>query len=140
MTAYAWRMLTTPVLQLLDAAFFVFHTLVIIINLTGWILPRTRKLHLIVLGVTGFSWFGLGPLLGYPLGYCLCTDWHWRIRQRLGIVDQGGYVELLFKMAGLPISGETAATLAYGAFGGALLATLIVQIIGVARRRRSAIA
>jgi hypothetical protein len=133
-------MLTTPVLQLLDVGFFVFHTLVIVINLTAWIWPRTRKLHLAVLGATGFSWFGLGPLLGYPLGYCLCTDWHWRIRQQLGIVDEGGYVEVLFKMAGISISSDLAATLAYGAFGAALVATLIVQLVGFARRRRSAVA
>jgi hypothetical protein len=125
-------------LKLLDTAFFVFHALVIVINLTGWIFPRTRKLHIIVLGLTAFSWFGLGPLLGYPLGYCFCTDWHWRIRQQLGFTDTGGYIELLFSMAGMPISAATAAILAYGAFGAALVATLVVNGAAyLCRRARS---
>jgi hypothetical protein len=130
-------MSTTATLQFLDGAFFIFHLLVIVGNLTGWIWKRTRVAHRVLLGVTAFSWFGLGPLLGYPLGYCFCTDWHWRIRQQLGITnDPNGYIELLFQMAGLPISSATAATLAYGAFGLALLATIIIVIAERLHARR----
>jgi MFS family permease len=122
-------------LRILDIAFFVFHTAVIVINLVGWIFPATRKLHRAVLAVTAFSWFGLGPLLGYPIGYCFCTDWHWQIRRALGFDDTGGYIQLLFRMAGLPIAGETANVLAYGALGLATLATLIIWL--VERRKRT---
>ncbi len=127
--------MSPSLLKTLDVAFFVFHTLVIVVNLTGWIWPRTRKLHMIVLGLTAFSWFALGPLLGFPLGYCLCTDWHWQIRRQLGINDSGGYIELLFSMAGLPISTATAAIVAYGAFTGALIATVAVNLAIFLRKR-----
>ncbi len=131
--------MSTPLLQFLDGAFFVFHLAVIAANLTGWIWKRTRVAHRILLGVTAFSWFGLGPLLGYPLGYCFCTDAHWRVRRQLGITnDPDGYIQLLFQMAGAPISADTAATLAYGAFALALLATtltLIAERVRAARAR-----
>jgi hypothetical protein len=130
--------MSEPVLRALDLAFFIFHGLVIVVNLTGWLWRPLRRGHLLMLGLTGFSWFGLGPLLGYPLGYCICTDAHWRIRQQLGIVDRGGYIELLFRMAGLPISAETAAAMAYSAFGLAVLATIAVNTAGWLRRRRAA--
>ncbi len=122
------------VLRALDIGFFVFHSFVIVANLTGWIWARTRKAHLAVLGVTAFSWFALGPLLGFPLGYCFCTDWHWQIRRQLGYNDDGGYIQLLFQMAGLPISTQTAAIVAYGAFALAVLGAIVVNIWG--RRTR----
>jgi hypothetical protein len=103
---------------------------VIVGNLTGWIWKRTRVAHRVLLGMTAFSWFALGPLLGYRLGYCFCTDWHWRIRRQLGITnDPNGYIQLLFQMAGVPIGADTAATLAYGAFALALIATIVIVVI-----------
>ncbi len=118
------------VLRALDVGFFVFHSAVIVINVTGWMWVRTRRAHLVVLGVTAFSWFALGPLLGFPLGYCFCTDWHWQIRRRLGYNDSGGYIQLLFQMAGLSIGAQTAAIIAYGAFGSALLGAMVVHVRG----------
>ena len=116
------------VLRALDIGFFVFHSAVIVMNVAGWLWARTRKAHLAVLGITAFSWFGLGPLLGFPLGYCFCTDWHWQIRRQLGYTDNGGYIQLLFQMAGLSISAQTAAIVAYGAFGLALLGAIVVNV------------
>jgi Protein of Unknown function (DUF2784) len=115
-------------LRLLDTAFFIFHTLVIAINVLGWIPRRTRRLHAIVLGITALSWFALGPLLGYQMGYCFCTDWHWQVRRQLGYVDTGSYIELLFRMTGLPISAAWANALAYGAFGAAVLGAIVVRL------------
>lgn len=116
------------VLRVLDIGFFVFHSAVILINVTGWIWARTRRVHLAVLGVTAFSWFALGPLLGFPLGYCFCTDWHWQVRRQLGYNDSGGYIQLLFQMAGLSIGAQTAAIIAYGVFGSALLGAIVVNV------------
>jgi Protein of Unknown function (DUF2784) len=70
---------------LLDIFFPVFHTLLVLFNLTGWIWRKTRRLHLVVLTLTCLSWFGLG--LFYGFGYCPCTDWHWRVKQELGEAD-----------------------------------------------------
>jgi hypothetical protein len=69
-------------LNLLDIFFVVFHTSLIIFNLFGWTLQKTRKLNLITLILTGASWFILG--LFYGIGYCPLTDWHYTILNKLG--------------------------------------------------------
>jgi len=62
--------------------FIVFHTVLIVFNLFGWIFRRTRKLHLFTLSVTLFSWIVLGIWKGF--GYCFLTDWHYDILHHLG--------------------------------------------------------
>jgi len=69
-------------LQLLDYFFLVFHTVFTLFNMTGWIFKRTRRAHLVTMGLTAFSWFVLG--IRYGWGYCFCTDWHWQVREALG--------------------------------------------------------
>ncbi|MFQ5571955.1 MAG: DUF2784 domain-containing protein [Rhodothermales bacterium] len=69
----------------LDVFFLLFHTGLILFNLTGWIWKKTRRLHLVVLTLTCLSWFGLGAFYGF--GYCPCTDWHWRVKRALGETD-----------------------------------------------------
>jgi len=69
-------------LKLLDFFFIGFHTVLIVFNLFGWIFPKTRRLNLIVLLLTGSSWFILG--IFYGIGYCPLTDWHFRILENLG--------------------------------------------------------
>jgi hypothetical protein len=69
-------------LQVLDTFFSVVHLVVIAFNLSGWIFPATRKLHLITMGATAASWFILG--IWYGLGYCPITDWQWNIKEQLG--------------------------------------------------------
>jgi hypothetical protein len=66
----------------LNTFFLVFHASLIAFILTGWIWPRTRRLHLLVMGLTFLSWFGLG--LFYGIGYCPCTDWHWQVKRARG--------------------------------------------------------
>lgn len=87
--------------QLLNIFFFVFHTLLTLFNITGWLFRATRKWNLITLLLTAFSWFVLG--IWYGWGYCLCTDWHWSIREQLGYQDQqGSYIHfLLLKLTGI---------------------------------------
>ena len=60
----------TELYRFLDAVFFIFHGLVVLVNVFGWIPRRTRRLHLVVMVVTAISWFALGPLFGYGVGYC----------------------------------------------------------------------
>lgn len=69
----------------LNKFFFVFHSFVIIFLLFGWAWRKTRLANLIVILLTAFSWFILGIWYGY--GYCPSTDWHWRVRARLGYHD-----------------------------------------------------
>jgi hypothetical protein len=72
--------------EFLNIFFFVFHTALTLFNCTGWIFRATRKWNLATLLLTACSWFILG--IGYGWGYCLCTDWHWRVRRQLGYHDQ----------------------------------------------------
>lgn len=67
---------------LLDYFFIVFHFSLILFNLMGWAWRRTRRIHLIFIGLTMLSWFGLGIFYGW--GYCPPTDWHWKIKRALG--------------------------------------------------------
>jgi hypothetical protein len=86
--------------QFLNIFFFVFHTLFTLFNMVGWIFPKTRKLHLITLLLTAFSWFVLG--IWYGWGYCVCTDWHWDVRDKLGFEDRSNsYIHfLILKLTG----------------------------------------
>lgn len=69
-------------LEVLNYFFFVFHTVLIVFNVFGWIFVKTRKLHLYVLLITLFSWFVLG--IWYGFGYCFLTDWHYEVLRKLG--------------------------------------------------------
>ncbi|MFA6242548.1 MAG: DUF2784 domain-containing protein [Candidatus Hydrogenedentales bacterium] len=71
--------------RILDAACFVIHTTLIVFIAGGWAWKRTRRVHLAIVAATSFSWFGLGLYFG--IGFCPCTDWHWRIRECLGYTD-----------------------------------------------------
>jgi hypothetical protein len=83
-------------LQALDVGFFIFHTVLVLFNLLGWIWPRTRRLNLYCLLITSVSWFVMG--IWYGIGYCLCTDWHFSIRRQLGYVDDSPtYIHLVVK-------------------------------------------
>ena len=68
--------------RLIDHFFFVFHGGLILFILIGWIWRRTRRIHLVAIGLTFLSWFGLGIFFGW--GYCPCTDWHWEVKRKIG--------------------------------------------------------
>ncbi len=69
--------------RITDIFFMIFHTSLIMFNLTGWIWKRTRTLNLVLIGLTGISWLVLGLIVG-TLGYCPLTDWHFRVLEKLG--------------------------------------------------------
>jgi hypothetical protein len=86
--------------QFLNIFFFIFHTAWTLFNIVGWIFPSTRKWHLLTLLLTALSWFVLG--IWYGWGYCVCTDWHWQVRERLGFHDRShSYIHfLILKLTG----------------------------------------
>ena len=52
---------------------------------------------LFTLLATAASWFVMG--IWYGIGYCLCTDWHWQVRQQLGYQDDSPtYIHLMIKL------------------------------------------
>lgn len=85
----------------LNIFFFVFHTVFTVFNMTGWVFRKTRKWNLVTLLLTAISWFVLG--IWYGWGYCVCTDWHWEVREELGYHDQQrSYIHfLLLKLTGI---------------------------------------
>ncbi len=70
------------VYNILDWFFTVFHTLLIVFSLFGWIWKPLRKLNLAALLLTAASWFIAG--IFYGIGYCPLTDWHWSVLRELG--------------------------------------------------------
>ncbi|MGE5106249.1 MAG: DUF2784 family protein [Sphingobacteriales bacterium] len=84
----------------LNIFFFVFHTVFTIFNMVGWGFAKTRKLNLITLLLTAFSWFVIGIWKG--IGFCYCTEWHWQVREQLGYTDQSrSYIHfLILKLTG----------------------------------------
>lgn len=87
--------------QLLNIFFFVFHTILMLFNSFGWTWKKTRQLNLVTLLLTAGSWFIVG--IWYGWGYCFCTDWHWQVREKLGLYDQSNsYVHFfLLKLTGI---------------------------------------
>jgi hypothetical protein len=80
-------------LQLLNIVFLVLHASWVVFVCVGWIWKRTRFWHLLAVVITALSWFGLG--IWYGWGYCVCTDWHWQVRDRLGYLPDHSYIHLL---------------------------------------------
>jgi len=66
----------------LDFFFLVFHTSLTLFNAFGWIWKPLRKINLLTLLITGFSWFILGLFFG--MGYCPLTDWHFQVLKNMG--------------------------------------------------------
>jgi hypothetical protein len=115
-------------LKLLDFFFIGFHTLLIIFNLFGWILRKTRKLNLISLLLTGISWFVLG--LFYGIGYCPLTDWHFKILERMGQTNlPSSYVVYLLKrFTGIEFRGAMIDKLTLMLFIFALILSVVSNI------------
>ncbi len=74
--------------------FLVFHSVLIVFNLFGWIWKPLRRINLATLLLTGFSWFFLG--IFYGPGYCPLTDWHYNVLYKLGITNlPSSYIQYL---------------------------------------------
>lgn len=120
----------------LDRFFFVFHTLIIVFNLFGWIWKKTRLLNLITLLGTVFSWSILG--IWYGFGYCPFTEWHWKVRMMLGDADlPASYIKFLVdSLTGLNTNEQLVNTLAVVLLVTALIASVLTNVLTRVRRRR----
>jgi hypothetical protein len=70
-------------LYTLDIFLTILHLCVLLFNLFGWIWPKTRKAHLVVVLITAFCWLVLG--IWYGIGYCPITDWQWQVKEKMGV-------------------------------------------------------
>jgi hypothetical protein len=103
-------------LRFLDIFFIVFHTLFILFILVGWSWKKTRRIHLVMEGLTALSWFGLGIWFGF--GYCPFTDWHWQVRIALGDEDlPTSYIKFLIdRLTGFDVNAMLVDTVTVAAF------------------------
>ena len=120
--------------QFLNIFFFVFHTAFTLFNAVGWMFRITRKIHLVTLSLTAFSWFVLG--IWYGWGYCFCTDWHWEVREKLGYNDHSrSYIHfLILQLTGVNFDPSTVENLTLVIF---LLSFALSLWFNVRDRRRA---
>ena len=112
---------------LLNVFFHATHLLIIGFVLFGWAFKRARSIHLAVVALTIVSWFGLGFFFGW--GYCFWTDWHWRVRDRLGLSYPSSYIKLFAdSLTGRSWDPLVIDILTTGAFVSAIAITIYVNI------------
>lgn len=114
-------------LILADYFFLIFHNLLIVFNLFGWIVKKWRRWHLACILLTFASWGILG--IWYGFGYCPLTDWHWQVLRKLGEYDlPSSYVSyLLDRTLGIRLSPNLVDALTVGSTLLALVASLWVN-------------
>jgi hypothetical protein len=125
-------------LQFLNVFFFTFHTAWLLFNCVGWAWRRTRPWHLATVLLTALSWFALGYWYGW--GYCLCTDWHWQVRARLGYpADSHSYTHLLLReVTGIDAPPRLADAVTVGVFLVVAVLTVALNLRDWHARRRTA--
>lgn len=125
-------------LPILNIFFFIFHTVLILFNVFGWIPRRTRRWNLVTLLATAFSWCVMGIWFG--AGYCVCTDLHWRVRAAMGINDHAdSYLVLLVrKLSGWDPPASLVNNVAMTVFVVTLIASITFNSLDARERRRLA--
>jgi len=123
--------------HLLDYFFIGFHFIFIVFNLFGWAWKRSRKVNLILLLATAFSWFGLG--LFYGIGFCPLTEWHWQVIAKLGTrPEESSYLQMLVRrITGIRLNAVLVDTVTLYCFFAALLVSAAVNIRDWARKRKN---
>jgi hypothetical protein len=128
----------------LNIGFFVFHTSLITFNVIGWAWKRTRLYNLCCLFLTAASWLLMG--IWHGVGYCICTDLHFKVRQALGIHDGAdNYLQLLARnVLGIDPPSSLVRQVAGLVFGLCVMASIALnyrdraEAIALAAERRSA--
>lgn len=82
---------------LLDIGLHVFHLSLIVFILLGWVYRPLLRFHLLTVASVWLCWLVLGWYVG-KFGYCVLTDWHWRVKYFLGETDlPRSYIVYLYK-------------------------------------------
>jgi len=118
----------------LDILLTIAHIVLTLFNLVGWIWTRTRKIHLITIGLTIASWFILGIWHGW--GYCVLTDWHWQVKQKLGERNlPASFIKYYAdKLTGKNFDPSLVENVTLGCLVFALVATIYVNFFGKKNR------
>jgi hypothetical protein len=119
----------------LDYFLLVFHLAIVFFNLFGWIWKKTRKANLVLLILTGLSWFGLGIYYGF--GYCPFTDWHWQVLDHLGdMPSENSYMQYLFgRVFGLHFGSRLVDTVTLFSYLAALAFSVFVNMKDFLRKK-----
>lgn len=122
-------------LHFLDYFFIIFHSLVIIINLFGWIWRKTRKINLVLLTLTSLSWGVLGIFYGF--GYCPITDWHYEVLHKLGEFNMpNSYIKYFIdRVFGFSCHADMVDLFTLLLFLAAFVASIFVNFVWVKRKR-----
>jgi hypothetical protein len=93
-------------LPFLNIMFDILHILLVIFIVSGWLFPDLRKMHLVVVLLTGCSWI----IFGNELNNCILTEWHFNILRKMGIINlPDTYTQYALKrITGLAIPKTTA--------------------------------
>ncbi len=121
--------------EFLDKFFIIFHTVLILFNLFGWIWKKTRLINLVMLLLVAFSWLILG--IWYGLGYCPLTHWHWLVRVEMGDYSMPySYIKFLIdEITGLDADAVLVDYLTAIMFASALLTSVAVNIVNWKRKK-----
>jgi len=121
-------MIPAGLLTILDRFFLLFHTVFTLFNISGWIWHKTRKIHLVTMGLTAMSWFILG--IWYGWGYCFCTDWHWQVREALhNPITSYSYIHfLIHEITGRWLDPDLVDRATLGVFLTSLALTLVLNL------------
>lgn len=124
--------------HILDIFFIVFHSSLVIFNLFGWLLRRTRIWNLITLILTGGSWLFLGLIVG-TLGYCPLTEWHFNVLRKLGENNlPTSYIKYLTdRITGLDVNEALVDKVTLYAFIAALAISLFLNIMDFRSNRKA---
>jgi|SRR6056297_1165082 len=114
--------------KIADIFFVMFHTLLILFNILGWIWRKTRRINLYSLLLTGASWFILG--IFYGIGFCPLTQWHFEILRKLGNSNlPSSYIRyLVYRLLGIMFNTELIDTITMTVFFVALIISVILNI------------
>lgn len=120
-----------------DIFFVVFHTSLILFNVSGWVWRKTRLWNLVTLGLTGASWLFLGLLTGVP-GYCPFTDWHFNVLEKLGTTGlPNSYIKYLAdRLTGLNFDPSIVDRVTLITFLAALVLSVILNVRDLVKKKR----
>jgi len=120
--------------NLADWFMMIFHGLLTLFNFLGWIVPRWRKTNLILLLLTGFSWFIVGIFKGF--GYCPFTDLHWSILEAAGrLPEETSYISyFITRLTGFSFSPTLIDGITLAGFSAALGISLVMNWLDHKRR------
>ncbi len=115
--------------QALNIVLHGVHTGMVLFMLVGWAFRRLLLMHRILLGLIWASWLGLGVYVDF-LGYCILTDWHWRLLEAMGQYGMPpSYIEYMLWQLGAPDVPDVLVAYGTGA------AFVILTVLSLLRQR-----